>query len=121
VLKKPFSQSGEKSCQCADLEVGQVYFGNGARARALPWRSESHPGRAEVALPRQIFAEILSLISRLRAPSRHESRGASGEERGVSGANKRGTFGVSLLSTAGFNRLLPATTAICPCPSRSQA
>jgi hypothetical protein len=35
----------------------------------------------------------------------------------MSGANKRGTFGVSLLSTAGFNRLLPAATAICPCLS----
>ena len=44
-----------------------------------------------------------------------------GEERGMSGANKRGTFGVSLLSTTGVNRLLPAATAICPCPSRSQA
>ena len=77
---------------------------------------------AEVAVPRQMFAEILSLIGRLRAPpARHEARGASGlarvRRRGMSGANKRATFGVSLLSTAGFNRLLPAATAICPCPS----
>jgi hypothetical protein len=68
-----------------------------------------------------IVAEILSLISRLRAPSRHEVAGRQawqGEESGMSGANKGGAFGVSLLS---FNRFLPATTAICPCPSRSQA
>ena len=37
------------------------------------------------------------------------------------GADKRGTFGVSVLSTASSNRLLPAATAICPCPSHSQA
>jgi hypothetical protein len=30
------------------------------------------------------------------------------------GANKRGTFGVSVLSTASSNRLLPAATAISP-------
>jgi hypothetical protein len=81
---------------------------------------------AEVAVPRQMFAEILSLIGRLRAPPAppRDARGVrpgKGEERGMSGANKRGTFGVSLLSTTGVNRLLPAATAICPCPSRSQA
>ena len=61
---------------------------------------------------------------RHRTP-RHEARGASGLARVRREVcpvqNKRATFGVSLLSTAGFNRLLPAATAICPCPGCSQA
>jgi hypothetical protein len=32
------------------------------------------------------------------------------------GVNKRGTFGVSLLSTAGFNRLWPAVDGDLPLP-----
>jgi hypothetical protein len=64
---------------------------------------------AEVAVPRQMFAEILSLIGLLRAPPANEARGASGlsRTRGIPGQTDaaRSPFGCCQL---------PATIASCP-------
>jgi hypothetical protein len=68
---------------------------------------------AKVAVSRQMFAEILSLIARLRAPSapargrgRANPRAARGEA--CRDAGKTVRIGVAVPSTAGFDRLLLA-------------
>ena len=66
---------------------------------------------AEVAVPRQMFVEILSLISRLRAPPRHEARGASGLAR-----VRREVYPVQTNGARSAFRCcqLPASIASCP-------
>jgi hypothetical protein len=81
---------------------------------------------AKVALPRQMFADILALITRLRhRPHRHDQRQ---EQCGMQAAmekvcldpGKRGAFGVWPPSATGFDRLWISGKVTLRCPSRSK-
>ena len=82
---------------------------------------------AEIAVPRQMFVDILSLIARLRGtarPSMTSSEVRCGQiTRGevCLGASKAVRFSASVQSTARFDPLLPAPGGICHCPPRSEA
>ena len=82
---------------------------------------------AEMAVSQQMFADILSLIARLRGtarPSMTSSEVRCGQiTRGevCLGASKAVRFSASVQSTARFDPLLPAPGGICHCPPRSGA
>jgi hypothetical protein len=81
---------------------------------------------AEIAVPRQMFVDILSLIARLRAPLCASMREQRDQMRQAATAKvcldlaKSGRFTVAVLSNAGLNRPLLALSTICRCPSRSK-
>jgi len=79
---------------------------------------------AEVAVPRQMFQEILSLIARLQAPPA-PVRGALGQmmrqattAKGRLDAGKAERFSASARHVGYFDRLLRTQAPICPCPRR---
>jgi hypothetical protein len=78
---------------------------------------------AAIAVPRQMFVEILSLIARLRALACASMREQSDQMRQATTAKacndlaRSARFTVPVLSTAGFNRTLLVLSAICRCPS----
>ena len=79
---------------------------------------------AEVAVSRQMFQEILSLISRLRAPPARASMRVLGQMRQATTGevrldeHKAARLSASAQSTGGFDRLLRTRCAICHCPRR---
>jgi hypothetical protein len=81
---------------------------------------------AEVAVPRQMFQEILMLIGRLRAsPAAPTWRGRGGRTRAMTtgevclDAHKATRFSAYARSPGWFNPLLRMREAIYPCPRRS--
>ena len=78
----------------------------------------------EVAVSRQIFADILSLIAGLLAPpvpaegQRHQMRQATTAEMRLAVGAAR--FSAAAWSTGGFERHLRATSAVAHCSSRSK-
>ena len=74
---------------------------------------------AEVAVPRQMFQEILSLIARLRhRPRQHErdiGADATDDGRGVPAAGRATRFSASARSTGDFDHLPCTREAICHC------
>jgi hypothetical protein len=86
------------------------------------------PGRYitfEVAVSRQMFADILSLITRLRAPPRpHEGPTASNAAATTAevrlDAVGAARFSAAASSTGGFERHLRATSAVVHCSSPSK-
>jgi hypothetical protein len=76
------------------------------------------PNRARDGAPNVLFI----ILDDTGARTGMRRAGASGQARmreRYARCEQTRQVGVSLLSTASFNRLLPA--AICPCPSHSQA
>jgi len=85
-----------------------------------------HVPNAEVAVSRQMFADMLSLIARLRAPTRARTRGQRHQMRQAPAAEVRfdavgaARFSAAAWSTGGFECLLRATSAVAHCSSRSK-
>ena len=75
---------------------------------------------AEVTVPRQIFADILSLIARLRAPPAPARVWQATKGEACLGTGKATRFSAPFPSTYRFDRLLVAAKAVYHSPSRSK-